>query len=38
MSYLELVSGLRKGELVVLPWNDFDVEARTILVSKQYYI
>ena len=36
MFYLELVSGLRKGELVALLWSDLDVEARTISVSKQY--
>ncbi len=36
MFYLELVSGLRKGELVALLWSDLDVETRTISVSKQY--
>lgn len=36
MFYLELVSGLRKGELVALLWSDLDVKARTISVSKQY--
>ena len=36
MFYLELVSGLRKGELVALLWSDLDVESRTISVSKQY--
>ena len=35
MFYLELVSGLRKGELVALRWEDLDVEPRTISVSKQ---
>ena len=35
MFYLELVSGLRKGELVALLWNDLDSESRTISVSKQ---
>ena len=35
MFYLELVSGLRKGELVALRWDDLDVEHRTISVSKQ---
>ena len=35
MFYLELVSGLRKGELVALLWNDLDPESRTISVSKQ---
>ena len=36
MFYLELVSGLRKGELVALLWNDLDIERKTISVSKQY--
>ena len=36
MFYLELVSGLRKGELVALLWDDLDVRNRTISVSKQY--
>ena len=36
MFYLELVSGLRKGELVALLWTDLDVEHKTISVSKQY--
>ena len=31
----ELVSGIRKGELVALQWADLDVEQRTISVSKQ---
>jgi len=35
MFYLELVSGLRKGELVALLWSDLDVENQTIDVSKQ---
>ena len=34
--YLELVSGLRKGELVALLWGDLDAEHKTISVSKQY--
>ena len=34
--YLELVSGLRKGELVALRWDDVDIQNRTISVSKQY--
>lgn len=33
--FLELCSGLRKGELVALLWSDLDVERRTISVSKQ---
>ena len=36
MFYLELVSRLRKGELVALLWDDLDVQNRTISVSKQY--
>ena len=36
MFYLELVSGLRKGELTALLWSDFDIQNRTISVSKQY--
>lgn len=35
MFYLELVSGVRKGELVALLWDDLDAERRTISVSKQ---
>ena len=35
MSYLELVSGLRKGELVALQWSDLDEANCTISVSKQ---
>ena len=33
--FLELCSGLRKGELVALLWSDLDTERRTISVSKQ---
>ena len=36
MFYLELVSGLRKGELTALLWSDLDIQNRTISVSKQY--
>ncbi len=36
MFYLELVSGLRKGELVALLWDDLDIANRTISISKQY--
>ena len=36
MFYLELVSGLRKGELVALLWDDLDIQNRTISVTKQY--
>ena len=35
MFYLELTTGLRKGELVALLWSDLDVENRTLSVSKQ---
>ncbi|MFQ8837818.1 MAG: hypothetical protein ACLR8L_08055 [Oscillospiraceae bacterium] len=35
MFYLELISGLRKGELVALQWTDLDIENRTISVSKR---
>ena len=33
--YLELTSGLRRGELLALLWEDVDVEARIISVNKQ---
>lgn len=36
MFYLELVSGLRKGELTAFLWSDLDITNRTIFVSKQY--
>ncbi len=35
MFYLELVSGLRKGELVAIQWTDLDEDNSTISVSKQ---
>ena len=35
MLFLELCSGLRKGELIALLWTDLDVKSRTISVSKQ---
>ena len=35
MFYLELVSGIRKGELVSLQWEDLDIPNKTISVSKQ---
>ncbi len=35
MFYLELTSGIRKGELIALLWDDLNVEERTISVSKQ---
>lgn len=34
MFYLELTSGLRRGELLALLWTDLDVEQRTINVNK----
>ena len=36
MFYLELVSGLRKGELTALLWSDLDITDKNISVSKQY--
>ena len=33
--YLELTSGLRRGELLALLWTDLDVEDMTISVTKQ---
>lgn len=35
MFYLELVSGLRKGELVALQWSDLDEADCTVSVSRQ---
>ena len=35
MFYLELVSGLRKDELVAILWSDLDIANQTISVSKQ---
>ena len=35
MFFLELCSGLRKGELVALLWTDLDMEKRTKSVTKQ---
>ena len=35
MFYLELVSGIRKGELVALRWEDLNIAEKTISVSKQ---
>ena len=35
MFYLELISGLRKGELVALQWSDLDEANCTIAVGKQ---
>ena len=36
MFYLELVTGLRKGEITALLWSDLDTLSKTISVSKQY--
>ena len=33
--YLELTTGLRRGELLALRWSNLDVEAKTISVTKQ---
>ncbi len=35
MFFLELCSGLRKGELLALLWTDLDVERQMVSVSKQ---
>lgn len=35
MFYLELTSGIRKGELTALRWDDLNIQERTISVSKQ---
>ena len=37
MFFLELTTGLRKGELVPLLWSDIDTENMTISISKQVY-
>lgn len=37
MFYLELTSGLRRGELLALLWSDLDVEKKTVSVTKQVY-
>lgn len=36
--YLELTSGMRKGELVALLWTDLDTEKNTVSVTKQAYV
>ena len=33
--YLELTTGLRRGELLALQWTDLDVENKTLSVTKQ---
>ena len=35
MFSLELVTGLRKGEITALLWSDLDARNNTIAVSKQ---
>ena len=37
MFFLELTTGLRKGELVPLLWSDVDTNNMTITISKQAY-
>lgn len=34
MFFLELISGLRKGELLALLWGDLDIEKHSISVTK----
>ena len=34
MFYLELTTGIRRGELVALLWDDLDLEAQTLIISK----
>ena len=34
MFYLELTTGLRRGELVALLWSDLDVKEQTLSISK----
>ena len=34
--YLELSTGLRKGEIAALLWSDYDEQTQTIHVTKQY--
>lgn len=38
MFYLELVGGLRKGELLAPRWDNADIQNRTISVSKQHVL
>lgn len=35
--YLELTTGLRRGELLALLWSDLDIENKTISITKQVY-
>ena len=32
--YLELTTGLRRGELLALQWTDLDVESKTLSITK----
>ena len=34
LQYLELTSGLRRGELLALLWKDLNVKERTLSVTK----
>ena len=34
MFYLELTTGIRRGELVALLWDDLDLEAQTLTINK----
>ena len=34
--YVELTTGLRRGEITALLWSDLDIQNKTISVSKQY--
>ncbi len=36
MFFLELTTGLRKGEIVALLWSDLDEESKTVSVTKRY--
>lgn len=35
--YLELTTGLRRGELLALLWSDLDIENKTLSITKQVY-
>ena len=34
MFYLELTTGIRRGELVAILWDDLDPEAQTLTINK----